>query len=184
MARDVIPAGRYARGLAGHLANPEAREAVREELIRLAREFESNAGGIRDFLSSPVRPLPEKLALVRDIVTSIGFSGATGDFLAVLVRHGRIGLLPRVAEAFAALADSANGFLTAEVRTARPLDAEQCERLSQALSRVAGVEVRLRQTVDPELLAGASVTVGGRTFDGSVAGGLERLRRRLVFRKV
>jgi F-type H+-transporting ATPase subunit delta len=126
--------------------------------------------------------LSEKLTLARGIVESIGFSGVTGDFLAVLVRHGRVGLLPRIAEEFASLADSAAGFLTAEVRTARLLDAEQRERLSQALSRVTGIGVRLRQTVDPELLAGASVTVGGRTFDGSVAGGLERLRHRLAAR--
>jgi F-type H+-transporting ATPase subunit delta len=89
-------------------------------------------------------------------------------------------LLPRAALAFAELADNADGWLTAVVHTARPLAEGQPERLAQALSGALGRQVRLRQVVEPGLLAGARVEVGGRTFDGSVLGGLERLKGHLV----
>ncbi len=67
----------------------------------------------------------------------------------------------------------------AHVRSAIDLSQAQLERLSAVLSRTYGREVTVHVEVDPELLGGLVVQVGDEVIDGSTAGRLDDLRRRL-----
>jgi F-type H+-transporting ATPase subunit delta len=72
------------------------------------------------------------------------------------------------------------GVLAARAATAVALEAGQVEALRQALRGLTGREVELETAVEPALLGGASVTLGGRTYDGSVRWRLQSLRARLM----
>jgi F-type H+-transporting ATPase subunit delta len=88
-------------------------------------------------------------------------------------------LLPDVAESYAVLANAAQGVVSAEAFSAVVLPEAQRTALAAALGgRRAGVE--LRTQVDPALVGGLLVRVGGRTYDGSVRTQLAALRRRLA----
>lgn len=67
----------------------------------------------------------------------------------------------------------------AKVTVARPLTAEQSERLRAALSRQVGREVSLQVTVDPSVVGGVRVQLGDEVIDGTVAGRLEAAERQL-----
>ncbi len=73
-------------------------------------------------------------------------------------------------------AGASRGKLTAQVKTAVPLTAETEKRLEEVLSKLAGQRVFLKTSVDPTLLGGVVVRLGGRIIDGSVKGRLDRLR--------
>jgi F-type H+-transporting ATPase subunit delta len=88
-------------------------------------------------------------------------------------------LLPAIAEAYALAFNEARGVVTAAAVSAVALDAPQREALGQALGKAAGKEVELETSVDASVLGGVSVTMGGRTFDGTVKAQLQALRRRL-----
>jgi F-type H+-transporting ATPase subunit delta len=70
--------------------------------------------------------------------------------------------------------------IVAIVKTARALTAEQTTRLVSALGRIYGREVSAHVEVDPAVIGGIRVQVGDEVIDGTVAGRLEDLRRRMA----
>jgi F-type H+-transporting ATPase subunit delta len=52
--------------------------------------------------------------------------------------------------------------------------------LAEALRAPAGGDIELTTTVDPRVLGGLRVKMGGRTYDGTVRGHLTALRRSLA----
>ena len=185
MPQEDIIAKRYARGLA-ELAEAEGRvDEVREDLLLLADLVDVRGGGggvpeLLDFLGSPTPSMEDKQAVARRILDKAGIGKTVTDFMGLLIAKGRVELVPRINRIFLELAGQLTGDLPAFVSTARPLTEEQKSRLATALTSTMGTGVKIRQQVDPGLLAGIRVTVGGRTFDGTVLGKLERLKHRLT----
>lgn len=69
--------------------------------------------------------------------------------------------------------------VVAVVETALPLSEAETERLVAGLSRVYGRNVTVHLVVEPSLTGGLRVRVGDEVIDGSVAGRLDALRRRM-----
>jgi F-type H+-transporting ATPase subunit delta len=105
-----------------------------------------------------------------------GASPLLKRLLGLLADRDRASLLPEVAEAYAELANAAHAIVSADVVSAVPLaDVQQ-----QCLAAALGGKVELRCHLDPALVAGLLVRVGGTTYDGSVRTRLAALRRRLA----
>ncbi|MDA8370426.1 MAG: F0F1 ATP synthase subunit delta [Nocardiopsaceae bacterium] len=68
----------------------------------------------------------------------------------------------------------------AHVRTAVPLSEGQQERLQSTLSRVYGRTIHLNIEIAPEIVGGLSIRVGDEVIDGTVAGRIAEVRRRLA----
>ena len=140
----------------------------------LARERELAAA-----LAHPALGPERRRALAQQV-----FAGRASELLAralgLLAEKGRIGLLGAITRAYQAALRERQGVLAARAATAVALDAGQVEALRQALRGLTGREVELETAVEPALLGGASVTLGGRTYDGSVRWRLQSLRARLM----
>ena len=67
----------------------------------------------------------------------------------------------------------------ATVECARPLTPEQESRLKAALSRQTGRDVTLNVVVNPAVLGGVRVSIGDEVIEGTVAGRLSDVRRKL-----
>ena len=70
--------------------------------------------------------------------------------------------------------------IVAIVESATSLSIEQTTRLTAALTKIYGRPVSVHVLVQPELHGGIKVRVGDEVIDGSVAGRLDELRRRLA----
>ncbi|HUR07641.1 MAG TPA: F0F1 ATP synthase subunit delta [Nonomuraea sp.] len=68
--------------------------------------------------------------------------------------------------------------LVAIVRSAVALEPQEKERLARALAGIYGHDVQVKAEVDPSVLGGMSVQVGDELVDGTIAGRLDRLKRR------
>jgi F-type H+-transporting ATPase subunit delta len=117
----------------------------------------------------------------RKIVTAVWASAPAlvARLLHLLVERDRVGLLPAIAEAYAESWNAARGVVSAEAVSAMELDTGQEKALVTALEKTAGKGVELRTRVDPGVLGGLKVTMGGRTFDGTAKAHLIALKRRL-----
>jgi ATP synthase F1 delta subunit len=81
---------------------------------------------------------------------------------------------------FQRLRDQSQGRIPAVVTTAIPLTDEERAALVGRLQEWTGAsEIQLQEEVDPDLLGGAVIRVGGRLIDGSVRSHLATLRERL-----
>ena len=187
MGQDGIVARRYARGLAEYAVEAGDVERVRHDIRFLADTVDSRSGEryvpeFAAFLSSPGLDEADKLKAAAAVTDKLGVGKTVADFFALLIRHRRVELLPAISRELMDIAAELTGEHTAVVHTARPLTEDQSERLSRVLGGVFGGTVRLQQQIEPGLLAGAKITVGDKTFDGSVLGKLERLKYRLMTR--
>ena len=70
--------------------------------------------------------------------------------------------------------------LVAEVVAASPLTEGQRARLSTALRRIYGRDIRINLDVDPEVLGGLRIQVGGELIDSTVIARLNNARRTLA----
>jgi F-type H+-transporting ATPase subunit delta len=104
------------------------------------------------------------------------------NFLKVLSRHGRLGIVRLVSRLAKKLHATARGMTDVEIRVATPLDDALRNEIQTQLRKVLGTEPVLSVKVDPSLIAGMVVRVGDRVYDGSVHNQLERVRAAMIDR--
>ncbi len=74
--------------------------------------------------------------------------------------------------------DEMMGRVVASVRTAVPLDDALRTKISDRLGSLMNKQVRLRESVDPDLIGGIVIRVGDRVFDSSVSNRLDKIAKR------
>jgi F-type H+-transporting ATPase subunit delta len=119
----------------------------------------------------------------RRVAETILGESVTGDprnLVLLLVRRGRIELLPRVAAELRRMWEQRQGIVRAVVTSAAPLSDAERDAVRDKLAAMTGDRVEIETQVDPSLLGGVLVRMGDRLIDGSVRGRLERLRARLT----
>ncbi len=177
-------ARRYARALLDvSLAKPKegTPEAVR-------RDLEDMAGLLREHkdlavvLQNPAVRVEVKKKITSALAARTKPTPVVGRLLGLLAERDRLSLLPTIAELFADAWNAHRGVIAADAVTAVVLEPAQTGALSKALAKAAALEVELRPLVDPHVLGGLVVRMGGKTYDGSVRGRLAALRETLLGR--
>jgi F-type H+-transporting ATPase subunit delta len=168
-------------GVEAELASAEAQgqlEEVEDELFRFGRIVESNAE-LSLALSDLSVPPARKRGLLERLLDNRA-NAVTIRLVQRAVTRGEKGrTIDRVIDDLVAQAAERRQRKVAVVQVARPLDADQVERLQAALSRTFGGEVELRVDVVPDVLGGIIVQVGDEVVDGSVARRLAEAQRLL-----
>ncbi len=100
-------------------------------------------------------------------------------FLQTMVHNRRQMMIPEIATGYAALLDSEEGRVHAEVTVARPATDAEAASIGAELSRVLGKKVMPQVRVDPAIRGGGSVQVGNTVMDGSVRRRLGKLATRM-----
>jgi len=101
-------------------------------------------------------------------------------FLQAVVRRGRQGLLPEIAQEYQVLLDEKLNRVHAGITLADEADARMQKQVVERLTKALGREVRAYFRSDPRILGGVVVRVGDRIFDGSVRRRLTALQRRML----
>ena len=130
-------------------------------------------------LASPAVPLAARQDVARRVLGE-RVAPPARNLVFLLLRRGRIELLPAVAREYRRLNDRRAGISHATVTSAAPLDDAERGAIAARLASLAAGRVEASYEVDPALLGGVTVRLGDRLIDGSVLGRLERLRNRLA----
>lgn len=159
--------GRYASALfdlASENGTVSAVETDLEKVGQALRESEDFAALIRN----PQVSREAAGKTVEAIGGVLGLSDLTRNFLGVLAGNRRLSALPEIIRAFAAIAAAQRGEATAEVTSAHALTDDQIEQLRQKLEVREGRKVKVKTSVDPDLLGGLVVTIGSKRIDSSI----------------
>ncbi len=135
--------------------NPDLRVALGERRIELAGRQQL----LDDVLGDKVLPATRTLARRAVLARQRTFDGTVEGYLKTAAELRNRGI--------------------ATVEIAQPLTDEQASRLRAALSRQIGREVTLNVIVNPAVLGGVRVSVGDEVIEGTVAGRLSDVRRKL-----
>lgn len=153
-------------------------EEVEDELFRFGRILDGQPR-LRILLADPAAP-PQRRAALLETVLAGKVKPVTARLLRQLVTNPRGRSLERAVEELSTLAAARRDRYIAHVRVAALLTGEQERRLAATLARIYGRQVALQVEVDPEVLGGLTVRVGGEIIDGSIAGRLSEARHRLA----
>lgn len=178
-------AGRVARTYAEALLAAADRrgeaEAVAEQFKSLKDDVLPAVPGLAEFLASPSVSARRKDAAIAQL-----FDGRATplflDFLRLLNRKNRLGLLGLIAIAYRALRDRQANRLRVLVEAAAPLAADQLAALEKSLAGLTGKTPVLVVRENPDLIGGLVVHVGDKVYDTSVRTKLRTLRNKLLAR--
>jgi F-type H+-transporting ATPase subunit delta len=167
-------------GAEAQLASEQAAGAldeVEDELFRFARIVDRTPR-LSLALSDRGLPADRKNALL-DRLLDDRVRPATRRLIGRVVNNPRGRGVGREIEALAELASRRRQRSIAVVTVAHPIDEQQADRLRAAIARAFGTEVVLQLVIDPSIMGGVSVRVGGEIVDGTVLRRLAEARRQL-----
>jgi F-type H+-transporting ATPase subunit delta len=151
-------------------------ESFLENVLERHPEFAS-------LLSSGVLTRDEKLAMIDRVVAPRGSASFT-NFLRVLARHDRLGLLPIIFRESVKRHEEQAGRRRVQVTSARELSQSAREQIRQRLVESFPFEPILETSVDQSLLGGLVIRIGDTVYDTSLRTRLRQLRGRLLQRSL
>ena len=176
---ELLLAERYAQALSASVEDDADLESIRDDLAQGAELFDGNAE-LKAFALNPAVPLAVREDVVEEILAAAGESETTRRFVATPMERGRISLLPLALKRFVAIVDERLNRVSAKVTSAAPLTKDQEKRIREGLAKYCGKSVLMEVDMDPEIIGGVVVEVGGKILDGSVRTRLARLRESIL----
>jgi len=168
-------AKRYARALAS-VAKDEGRlEEVAAELENIGAWLADEE--LSDALTSPALSHESRRALVAQMTESLGLCELTKNFLGLITEKHRLDHFAAMQRAYGDMVDRELNRLRAVLRSAHPLSDAQRADITSALEAQHGKKILLSVEVDPSLVAGISVEIEGKTYDGSARTQLAHVAR-------
>ncbi|MDE1914613.1 MAG: F0F1 ATP synthase subunit delta [Sphingomonadales bacterium] len=162
--------GRYASALFDLASETGAVAPVEADLEKLGSALASSED-LTALISNPLFTRDECGRALDSVAGVLELGAVTRKFLGVLAANGRLSALPQVIAAYGAIAASARGEITANVSSAHALGQDQLAALSAKLAAREGVDVgavKIKASVDPDLLGGLVVRIGSQQIDSSI----------------
>ena len=131
------------------------------------------------FYKNPVILVSQKKNSTSQILSKLGFSKISSNFLFILVDRNRINRLNVILEAFRQGVRERLGVVWVDVTTSVDIDGDTQNHLRIALSKFSGKEVQLQFNTDPHILGGVIARVGDTIYDGSVRQQLQLIKDQL-----
>lgn len=178
MSKDVL-AKRYAKAFFESQSSLEKVIQTHKDLESLVSLYEGSPH-LQVFFLSPNFVPQEKMAFIDQIAGREEWQEATVRFLKLLIEKKRIRSLKDVTQAMGNMIDEAQGKKRVSILTARPLNDEEKDRIRNRMRSISKQEVEVQVEVDPRVIGGILIQVGGKVFDGTIQGRLEALTGRLV----
>lgn len=159
--------GRYASALFDLASENGTVSAVETDLEKIGEAIKES-GDFAALIRNPQVSRDAAGKAVEAVAVVLGVSPLTKNFLGVLAANRRLSALPEIIRAFAAIAAAQRGEASAEVTSAHALSDDQIDQLRQKLEAREGRKVKIKTSVDPELLGGLVVTIGSKRIDSSI----------------
>lgn len=163
---------------AGALLNVARASGELDEIFVQAQALEQVFARSRDLLTFMERPNIAKearKALVRKV-----FQGKISPILLnlaqMLVDKNRGTLWDEITSEFVSMVELERGIRSAEVTTATELVWDEKEALTQALEKYTKAKLRIHFHQTPDLLGGVMFRYGDTLIDGTLRGGLNRIK--------
>ncbi len=177
-AKEMTKAQSYAASLIELAKGEGVLDAVDEDL-RLVNDTIAKHMKLKSTLAETEIPVEQRQKVI-DEVFGGRIGGVTLNFLVLLSGMGQVELLPQIADEFARRLEAVEKKVIAEVTTAIPLAPEMEIAVGERLAALVGREVTIRSKVDPTIVGGIVVRMGGKLLDGSVRNQLDRLRNTMM----
>ncbi|MBX3159268.1 MAG: ATP synthase F1 subunit delta [Deltaproteobacteria bacterium] len=131
-------------------------------------------------LTNPAIRRADRRKIVDALLARVSAAPETRSTVYLLLDGERLASLPAIAREVDAMIEARAGRVTAEITSARPLDAAQLTQITAALEKLSGKKIVVEKKEDPELLGGVVAKLGDVVYDGSLRTQLRALRDELT----
>jgi F-type H+-transporting ATPase subunit delta len=173
---DIIQARRYAQAMFQLALEQNQAENWQADIEALAQAVQDKS--VLDVLENPAVSRQQKDDMLGR--AGSGVSPVVMNLIKLLVSRGAIRILKDIAQEYGKLLDESQGIVSGNIMTAVPLDDEEKKKLSENIGGLIKKTVELESAVDPDILGGMVVRVGGKLLDGSTRSKLAALKRQLA----
>lgn len=174
MAKSGTIAERYAQALFALAQEQDSLDAVSADLDTFS-DMMTESADLKILLTSPFLERREQAHTLAALCRKAGTTEIFANFLGVLAQNRRLFAFHNIAKDYQDRLCTLRGIFRAEVTSARPLQDQQVEELRQRLATRLGGSVRLKLTVNPEMLGGVRVQIGSRLVDTTLRSKLDRI---------
>jgi F-type H+-transporting ATPase subunit delta len=165
---------RYARAIFELAREEHKEEVVQEEIDRFVDAY--NKPDLNTVLNNPAFGLESRKSVVAKVAEHLRLTPLSVRFLSLLMERDRLAYLPSIALHYHGLLDETKGRVEAQIAAPAPLGDAVLEKMRDALQKVCGKEVILRENVDPGLIGGVLIELEGKIYDGSIRTQLENMK--------
>lgn len=171
----------YAKAFLGVAANTARSAELVDELESVVDDVLNPFPKFEELFRSELVSQEQKESLIEKV---LGKRASTEvlNFLKVVARHRRLGLLRPIARQVKKLHAEGLGLANVEVRVPVELDDALRDEIQAALRKLLRSTPVLNVVIDPSLIAGFVLRSGDRVYDASVKTHFESLRRAMIER--
>jgi F-type H+-transporting ATPase subunit delta len=145
------------------------------DLRSLAKAMHESAELVTALINPAIRRA-DRRRVIDKLLERIGAAPQTRNLVYLLLDGERLSSVEAISREVDAMIESKAGRMSAEVTSARPLDASQLSQIINALEKLSGKKVAVTRREDPELLGGVVAKLGDTIYDGSLRTQLRTLR--------
>ena len=175
MARRVYPR-RYAQAVFEIARESNELDRWQSDLTGIVRLTED--AEVVGLLQNPKVRFEDRARLLKEHLPDV--NPLAFNLVYLLIERDRLGLAGQIAAEYHRLLDSYRGVAHAEVTTAVPVEENVKNNVQSGLKTLTGKDIVLQAEVDPGLIGGVVVRVGGKLIDGSTRSRLQALKKELA----
>ena len=172
--------GIYARALADVVMDRNIDPNQIASDLHSLETFLRESAELRTIWDTPSVSGEQKLKLLDAIAKKAGLLPEIRNFTAVLISNRRIHAFDQIAKETVDRINERLGIAYAEIVSTRELGAEEKHSLESQVAKTTGKKLRVRYSLDQQLMGGVVVKVGSTVYDGSVRGQLQRIKEQLA----
>jgi len=170
---------RYARALFGVAEESESIDDVCRGLEALS-DFTRKEKNFLKVMTHPKIGKKDKMKILENTSRKTHFPSGLLYFLKVLVKNNRAGLMHGIFLKFKDFYEKKKEIKKVFVKTAESLGKKNIERLREALSRSLKKDIAIEESVDPSIIGGFDIEIGGTVYKNSLASSLAAFRNKLT----
>ena len=148
--------------------------------LRVLAQAMTTSPELTTALSNPAIRRADRRKVLDQLLQRIGSQPQTRNLVYLLLDGERLGSLVAISREVDAMIEAKAGRVSAEIVSARPLDAAQLAQITTALEKMSGKKVDVTKREDASLLGGVVAKVGDVVYDGSLRTQLRALRDELT----
>ncbi|PSC72301.1 ATP synthase subunit mitochondrial [Micractinium conductrix] len=170
--------GRYAAALYMAAVKAGTLPKVEEELGQVA-SLMGQSKDFSSFVSDPSVPRATKIEGLTSVLSKMGATDVTKNFVGLLSDNNRLSELGRIVAKFEEIAADQRGEVAAQVTTAEGLSREEADAIQRGLAPLLkpGQKLTLTEQVDPSIIGGVILSMGDKFVDMSVLARVKKLKQ-------
>jgi F-type H+-transporting ATPase subunit delta len=176
LATNALQAKRYAQAIFEIALENKELDKWKKDIQVLG--YLANNSEFTSVMENPQFAFENKIKLMDSQIKGIGKLAV--NLASILIGKGKFRIFSQISAEYLTMLDLFYGIEKAEVTTAIKLEDQEIAKMADQLGTLTGKKITMSVHIDPQIIGGIIVRIGGKIIDGSTRGQLMALRSEML----